>query len=88
MNWNGIEINKLLDLPLSEREIEVLYYIVKGLSAKTIGIKLGISKRTVEHYSENIKTKFKAKSKGEVVEKVIDLIIIPPLCHATHVRGS
>jgi DNA-binding NarL/FixJ family response regulator len=77
--WNEIPINTFVEKPLSDREIEVLYYIIKGWSAKAIGEYLKISKRTVEHYSENIKSKFKTTSKSVVVEKVINYVIIPPM---------
>jgi len=47
---------------LSERELEVLYQICKGLSNQEIADKLHISKRTVDKHRENLLTKTNSKN--------------------------
>lgn len=57
---------------LSNRELECLFFLIRGKSASNIAVTLKISKRTVESYIENIKNKFGCLSKNEVIEKAID----------------
>ena len=47
---------------LSERELEVLYQICKGLSNQEIADKLHISKRTVDKHRENLLAKTNSKN--------------------------
>jgi DNA-binding NarL/FixJ family response regulator len=49
------QVKKLVSMPdLTERELEILFYICKGLSNQEIGDKLFISKRTVDKHRSNI----------------------------------
>jgi len=62
----------------SEREIEVLGYVCKGLSTKEIADKMFISSRTVEKHRANLMTKIDAKNIIEVIiyavkHKLIDI---------------
>jgi PAS domain-containing protein len=50
-----IDIRKKWELILTERQKEVLFWLLKGSSAKLIAARLHISKRTVEHHLEAIK---------------------------------
>jgi DNA-binding NarL/FixJ family response regulator len=50
---------------LSHRELEVMQGIVAGLTNREIGLKLGISSRTVEKYVENIFAKLCVTSRVE-----------------------
>ena len=56
---------------LSTRELECLFYLLRGYSAKSIGKILCLSYRTVESYIENIKYKFNCPSKSSLIEKAI-----------------
>jgi DNA-binding CsgD family transcriptional regulator len=58
---------------LSEREREICSVITRGLSAREIGEDLELSKRTVESYIENIKTKLNCFTKAEMIQKCLDL---------------
>lgn len=60
---------------LTKREAEILYYLVKGKTAKQMGEFLCISHRTVEQYIEKIKFKMDVYSKSELIEKVMDKFI-------------
>jgi DNA-binding NarL/FixJ family response regulator len=53
---------------LSKREVEVLYFISKGLSNKEIGKKLFLSEKTVKNYATNI---FKKINVGDRVQATI-----------------
>ncbi|MBS0357990.1 MAG: helix-turn-helix transcriptional regulator [Proteobacteria bacterium] len=57
----------------SKRESECVYYMIRGKSAALIAEILGIDKRTVETYFENIKNKFGCDNKGQVIEKALAL---------------
>ncbi len=52
---------------LSEREIEVIKLLVKGLISKEIAEVLGISKNTVENHKQNIYTKTGTKKINELI---------------------
>lgn len=52
---------------LSERELECIYHLCHGRTAKVTARELGISSRTVETYIENILVKTKCINKLEVV---------------------
>jgi two-component system response regulator FixJ len=56
---------------LSPRERQVLDGIVAGQSNKTIGVKLGISPRTVEIYRANVMEKMEARTLSDLIQKTI-----------------
>lgn len=60
------------DSQLTERELEILDYIVKGFSNKQIGYELDISKRTVDTHRTNIMKKLDAKNTAMIVKEAID----------------
>jgi DNA-binding NarL/FixJ family response regulator len=53
--------------PLSEREMEVLSYVVKGLSNKEIAASLGISHQTVKNHVTSILRKFNVEDRTQAV---------------------
>ncbi len=53
--------------PLSQREVEVLALVAKGLTNKAIGARLGISDRTVQGHIANIFAKLQAQSRTDAV---------------------
>lgn len=57
---------------LSKRETECLQLIIRGKSARQLGIIMGISQRTVEEYLNNIKLKFGVSTKAEIIELVVN----------------
>lgn len=58
---------------LPKRQREVLVLITNGLSAKQIAHHLSISQRTVEYYSEIIKSKLGCLNKAELIKKAFSL---------------
>lgn len=56
-------------LSLTHRESQVLLLVSKGLFAIQIAEYLQLSKRTVEHYIENVKNKLNCYSKAELIQK-------------------
>lgn len=65
---NGdIDDKKLEDNGFSERELEILTLVCRGLSTKEIADKLFISSRTVEKHRANLMTKIGAKNIIEVI---------------------
>ncbi len=61
-----------LDVKLSQREIEVLEQVSKGLKYTAIAENLFISQGTVKKHIENIYTKLKVHNKLEAVQKAKD----------------
>lgn len=57
---------------LTKRESEVLFFILRGKSAKEVGSKLFLSKRTIESHINSLKIKFNCNSKSELIGKAID----------------
>lgn len=62
--------------PLSDREIEILSLVAKGLTNKVVGIHLHISDRTVQGHIARIFEKFQASSRTEAVMRGISLGLI------------
>ncbi len=56
---------------LSKRELDVLFYYLRGKTAKTIAKALDLSYRTVENYIQNIKNKIKINTKEDLIEYCI-----------------
>lgn len=63
---------KNVDIPLTQREEECIFYLLQGKTAKSIGEILSLSRRTVEYYIENIKSKFGCSTKMELIDKAIN----------------
>lgn len=59
--------SKKKNTDLTEREIEILYNICKGLSNREIADYLYISKRTVDKHRENVLLKTQSKNTAELV---------------------
>jgi DNA-binding CsgD family transcriptional regulator len=59
------------DTPLSERQTECLFFLLRGKTAKEIAKILNISPRTTECHLEEIKYKLNCATKSELIEKAI-----------------
>jgi DNA-binding CsgD family transcriptional regulator len=57
---------------LTERERECLFQVVKGKSAREIGLILHRSYRTIEDRIDSVKNKFNCRTKSELLEKLFD----------------
>lgn len=56
---------------LSVREMECFYHFLKGKTLKEIAAILNLSKRTIESYYENIKSKFGCDTKTELIIEAV-----------------
>lgn len=63
--------------PLTPRELEVVYGMMMGLSAKMTARRLDLSFRTVESYRANLMVKLGMRSLAEVVRMAIEAEITP-----------
>lgn len=66
---------------LSARELESLFFLLRGKTARQIAQLLTLSKRTVESYVEQIRNKFGCQNKAELFNLAIRsgyLNVIPP----------
>lgn len=62
-------IGKVADTPkLTAREMNVLFYYLRGKTSKAIAKILSISFRTVESYIQTIKSKLDLRTKEEIIE--------------------
>lgn len=59
------------DIKLTDRQSEVLFYILRGKTAKQISLYLNLSSRTIEEYLLQLKYKFNADNKYELIDKAI-----------------
>ena len=62
--------------PLTDREIEILSLVARGLTNKVVGIKLRISDRTVQGHIARIFEKLQASSRTEAVMRSVSLGLI------------
>lgn len=60
---------EISDLKISQREKEVIFYLIRGKTAKEIALMLGLTYRTVERYMDALKIKFDCSSKSQLIEK-------------------
>ena len=60
-----------LDPVLTNRQMDCLYYFLRGKTAKETAVILRLSKRTVEFYLENLKNQFSCQTKAELIDKAI-----------------
>jgi len=70
-----------LSEPLSKRELECLFFLIRGKTMIQISEILFISKRTVENHIANMKQKLNIKKKSQLIDYGISqgyLNIIPP----------
>jgi DNA-binding CsgD family transcriptional regulator len=61
---------------LSTRQRDCLYYLVKGMTLKEIGVILNLSPRTVGHYLEAVKVKLGCSSRSQLIEKALTISIL------------
>jgi DNA-binding NarL/FixJ family response regulator len=64
-------------VPLTDREVEILIHVARGMTNKVIGINLNISDRTVQGHIARIFEKLQANSRTEAVMCAISLGILP-----------
>ena len=65
-------------LTLSDREKQVLKLVVQGCSSRTIGKRLGLSPRTIDHHRANLLKKYKMKKTVDLVNHVARNGDFPP----------
>lgn len=61
---------------LSARQIDCLYYMVKGMTSKQIANTLNLSPRTIEHYLDTIKIKLNCINKAELIACALQMPVI------------
>jgi DNA-binding CsgD family transcriptional regulator len=59
---------------LSARQLQCSKLLLSGKTASQIGLKLGLSKRTVEYYLDNVKAKLNCGNKVELILKIHQLL--------------
>ena len=64
--------------PLSEREIEVLQFLGKGLTNQVIAARLFLSVHTVKAHTRNIYSKLGVNNRTQAVVRARSLGILPP----------
>jgi DNA-binding CsgD family transcriptional regulator len=62
---------KQLFFGMTEREAEVLYFLIRGDSMSAIADKLGLSATTIRSYLDNLKTRWQVSSRAELINKAI-----------------
>jgi LuxR family maltose regulon positive regulatory protein len=64
--------------PLSERELEVLALIAKGLSNRDIGDRLFLAVDTVKGHNRRIFEKLQVQRRTEAIARAMELNLLPP----------
>lgn len=61
------------DLPLTPRETEIAFYLLRRKMNREIAERLNISRRTVEAHLQHIKDKLACRTKPQLIEKLLNL---------------
>jgi DNA-binding CsgD family transcriptional regulator len=64
---------RLRCLKISKREVECVYYLMRGMTIKQVGRILKLSPRTVEGYVLSIKNRLHCCSRHELIEKILEI---------------
>lgn len=64
-----LDLDKIKDLGISDREYQVLVHISKGLSNKEIGEQLFVSENTVKTHVSNLFLKLNAKRRTQAIQR-------------------
>lgn len=64
-------INKNTDENLTPKELKVLFFLLRGSTAKEIAKKMKLSNRTIEQYIDSIKNKFKCSTKSQIIDYAV-----------------
>lgn len=57
---------------ITERESQLLYYLVRGFSLTEISAELSLTRNTIVTYFKNLKNRYRVHSKTELVQRAID----------------
>lgn len=73
-SYEVVDISKNSDLPpLTNRQNDVLFFMLRGKSAKDIADNLHLSTRTVEDHISSLKDKLNCYSKSELIDRAFQL---------------
>lgn len=67
---------------LSDRQLECLFFLLRGQSAKTIAKILSLSPRTIESYLNEIKNKMSCSTQADIIEKALSEGLLNILPHS------
>lgn len=68
--------DQIEDYSITERQMEVLFYLLRGKTSKEIGKLLHLSQRTIESHIIQLKNTFDCDTKSELIEKAIMLGLV------------
>ena len=82
--------NSSQDSSLTNREIECLFHVVRGKTAREIGKILFISKRTVETHIANMKSKLDCVTKSDLIDSAVanNLVNLLPEAIFNHLQSG
>lgn len=61
------------NVSLTKRQLDCLYYLVKGMTKKQIGKIMELSHRTIEDYLDLVKYKLKCRTKTDLITKALEI---------------
>jgi DNA-binding CsgD family transcriptional regulator len=68
----SIPVSEKCRIPLTSQQTLCLKYLAIGFTHKQIGLKMGLSQKTVEHYLGAVKLKLNCKSRAELILQAIE----------------
>ena len=66
--------SKEKNVVLTERQLQCVKYLLQGKTAREIAEILGLSRRTVEYYLSNVKSRFECNNKVELILALSNLL--------------
>ncbi len=70
----AVALQNIKSVKLTNRQSSCALHLLQGLQYKEIALKLNLSPRTVEDHVIQLKIKFNARNKGELIIKLMHLI--------------
>jgi two-component system sensor kinase FixL len=69
---SSVAVERLERISLNSREVEVLRFLIQGMTNKEIGVRMGISESTVKNIFQQLFAKLRVRSRSQLVRAALE----------------